>query len=225
MNRFHEIVVVLVSVFLRLKMINRSTTAAKCHQIISVDRKGKRSWWQVKQPMCDRLLLNESYISLFFFHLAFKQNVNCPWQFEMKNSLDHIVFFSLFLFTFFIFSLLWRFVDFADVLSYVNVLTCAVRTQPWDCVYQRSGKMFDSIQDALKRKEDDIKGKWKSNTKTTISSIAWPALAIAKEIEKHIWHRQPLTLFFLLLLLSIVFTADHFPINVRITLAMKFNEQ
>lgn len=49
--------------------------------------------------------------------------------------------------------------SFAEILSYVNVLTCAVRAQPWDCVYERSGRMFDSIQDALKRKEDALKGK------------------------------------------------------------------
>lgn len=40
------------------------------------------------------------------------------------------------------------------------MLTCAVNAQPWDCVYQRSGRMFDSIQDALVRKEAELKGKY-----------------------------------------------------------------
>lgn len=52
------------------------------------------------------------------------------------------------------------FLIFTELLSYVNVLTCAVNAQPWDCVYQRSGKMLDSIQDALVRKEAELKGKY-----------------------------------------------------------------
>lgn len=50
----------------------------------------------------------------------------------------------------------------ADVLSYLNVLACTINQQPWECVYQRSGRLFDIIDDALVEKVNELKGKIKS---------------------------------------------------------------
>lgn len=49
----------------------------------------------------------------------------------------------------------------ADVLSYLNVLACTINQQPWECVYQRSGRLFDIIDDALVEKVNELKGKKK----------------------------------------------------------------
>ncbi|XP_055316948.1 uncharacterized protein LOC129576256 isoform X2 [Sitodiplosis mosellana] len=45
----------------------------------------------------------------------------------------------------------------SDVLSYLNVLACTINQQPWECVYQRSGRLFDIIDDALVEKVNELK--------------------------------------------------------------------
>lgn len=54
---------------------------------------------------------------------------------------------------------LQSFKSITDVLSYLNVLTCSMHQQPWDCVYQRSGRLFDIIDGALVEKVNELKGK------------------------------------------------------------------
>lgn len=48
----------------------------------------------------------------------------------------------------------------ADVLTYLNVLACSINQQPWECIYQRSGRLFDIIDDALVEKVTELKGKF-----------------------------------------------------------------
>ncbi|XP_031635210.1 uncharacterized protein LOC116348340 isoform X2 [Contarinia nasturtii] len=45
----------------------------------------------------------------------------------------------------------------SDVLSYLNVLACSINQQPWECIYQRSGRLFDIINDALVEKVNELK--------------------------------------------------------------------
>lgn len=40
----------------------------------------------------------------------------------------------------------------------MDVLTCAVRENPWQCVYSRSGKMLESLDAVVQRKEEELKG-------------------------------------------------------------------
>lgn len=44
----------------------------------------------------------------------------------------------------------------------MNVLACSINQQPWECFYQRSGRLFDIVNDALVEKVNELKGK-KSN--------------------------------------------------------------
>lgn len=45
-----------------------------------------------------------------------------------------------------------------EITSYFDVLTCAVRENPWQCVYSRSGKMLESLDAVVQRKEAELKG-------------------------------------------------------------------
>jgi len=45
----------------------------------------------------------------------------------------------------------------SDVLPYLNVLACSINAQPWECVYQRSGRLFDSIDNVLAKKVNELK--------------------------------------------------------------------
>lgn len=47
---------------------------------------------------------------------------------------------------------------FAEILTYLNVLACAVNGEPWECVYQRSGRALDLVEDVLVKKENELKG-------------------------------------------------------------------
>lgn len=38
------------------------------------------------------------------------------------------------------------------------MLTCAARENPWECVYSRSGRILDSLDAVVQRKEQELKG-------------------------------------------------------------------
>lgn len=58
-----------------------------------------------------------------------------------------------------------------EISSYLDVLTCAVRTDPWQCVYSRSGKILDSLDAVVRRKEDELKGKFMLNNKSYLAQL------------------------------------------------------
>lgn len=43
-------------------------------------------------------------------------------------------------------------------MSYFNIVLCAVNVKPWECVHERAGRVLDSLQETLVRKENDLKG-------------------------------------------------------------------
>lgn len=113
-------------------------------------RKFLRRKWYIGCDYCFQIHVFASKSKLFIWLAVSLHQCRCKGQNKTKKCFSprfNVIFCPLFF-------------SFAEILSYVNVLTCAVNAQPWDCVYQRSGKMLDSIQDALVRKEAELKGKY-----------------------------------------------------------------